>query len=92
MKNRLLCGFLFMLVSCQSVDDAEVKKKSWKNNDGAYIRDVIVFGNEKNDGFYLDSEHKVYYYGKYVGKIINANDDEMIILTPKNEKSYYVSF
>ncbi len=92
MRNIISCIFSIVLFSCRSVDVDKAKQNSWKNNDGAYIRDIIIFGNEKSKGFYLDSELKVHYNGKFVGTVVEANSKKMVILTPKNEKSYYVSF
>jgi hypothetical protein len=82
----------YLFFSCQSVDMKKIKKKSWKESGGKYIRGVIVFHEKKEEGFYVDSTFNVYYYNLLVGKIIKVNNDEMIIRTIDNEKSYFLSF
>lgn len=78
--------------SCQSVDIKEVKNNSWKESGGKYIKGVIIFHENKESGFYVDSTCNIYYHDSLVGKIIKANSDEMIIETPQKEKAYFLSF
>ena len=83
---------LLVAISCHSVDVEKAKGNSWKNNDGVWISDVIVFGNNRTAGFYLDTDLKVFHNGKFVGTVIEVNSTKMVILTPKHEKSYYINF
>ncbi len=88
----VMIALVAVVCSCSRVDLISLKENRWRESGGAYIRGVVVFSGDSLNGFYLQPDLGVRYNGAFVGTVIRADKDFMIIKTPKGDRAEFTSF